>query len=148
MLLSCSGAPAASTCSVAPSSVQLNGSAPSPVTVAVTTAGNSANLVHPARLPRIDSRVAFWLAFFSLPGLAAVGSLGGRSRKRRGQLLYGLAFLYMLAISINMSACGGNAPGNGGGGTPAGTYNLTVTGTFTSGSTTLTHATKFTLVVK
>ena len=35
-----------------------------------------------------------------------------------------------------------------GGGTPVGTYTLTVTGTFTSGSTALTHATMVTLVVQ
>jgi len=47
-----------------------------------------------------------------------------------------------------MSACGGGNSSSGGGGTPAGTYTLTVTGSFTSGSTTLTHNTKLTLVVQ
>jgi hypothetical protein len=47
-----------------------------------------------------------------------------------------------------MSACGGGNSGGGGGGTQAGTYNLTVTGTFTSGLTNLTHKTNLTLVVQ
>jgi hypothetical protein len=48
-----------------------------------------------------------------------------------------------------VSACGGGSSSSGGsGGTPAGSYNLAVTGTFTSGSTTLSHTTKLTLVVQ
>ena len=63
---------------------------------------------------------------------------------------YVLAFLCFLSLGITSSACGNNSSSGGGGraGTPAGTYNLTVSGTFTSGSTTLTHHTKLTLVVQ
>ena len=38
--------------------------------------------------------------------------------------------------------------GTGGSGTPAGMYNLTVVGTFSSGSANLVHSTKLTLVVQ
>jgi Transmembrane protein 131-like N-terminal/Abnormal spindle-like microcephaly-assoc'd, ASPM-SPD-2-Hydin len=147
--LSCSGAPPQSACSLSPSSIALNGSTPASVTVAVTTAGNSANLVHPAGFPPASGRLALWLALCGLPGLVLLGS-GGRSRERQGRLLYGLAFLCLFSLGITLSACGGgnNSMGSSGGVTPAGSYNLTVTGTFTSGSTTLTHATKLTLVVQ
>jgi hypothetical protein len=65
-------------------------------------------------------------------------------------LLYGLAFVCLFSLAITWSACGGGSGSNtmGGAGTPAGTYNLTVTGTFTSGSTTLSHVTKLKLVVQ
>jgi hypothetical protein len=49
--LSFSGAPALSTCSLSSSSVTLNGSAPSTVTVLVTTGGTSAKLLTPVRFP-------------------------------------------------------------------------------------------------
>jgi len=61
-------------------------------------------------------------------------------------VLYGLTFLCLFSIGITWLACGGTG-GDGGGGTPVGSYNLTVTGTFTSGPTKLTHTTTLTLVV-
>jgi hypothetical protein len=56
----------------------------------------------------------------------------------------------MLFLLMTMSACGGGngMGGSGGSATPAGTYNLTVAGTFTSGSANLVHSTKLTLVVQ
>ena len=68
-------------------------------------------------------------------------------RERRRLLLYGLAFLSLLAIASTITACGGGT-GHGTGGTPAGTYNVTVSGTFTSGATNLTQTAKFTLIVQ
>jgi hypothetical protein len=83
-------------------------------------------------------------------GLAMLASLTGWRRERRPGLLYGLEFLCLLSVGFAMSGCGGGggSGGGGGGGTQAGTYNLTVTGTFTSGSTDLTHKTNLTLVVQ
>jgi len=47
------------------------------------------------------------------------------------------------ALVVMWAACaGGGAPGRGGGGnpgTPQGTYTLTLTGSFTSGATSLKH---------
>src|SRR5208337_402275 len=83
--LTCSGAPAQSTCSVSPSSVKLNGSAPAPVTVTVTTAGTSASLAHPSGFSQAGIRPALWLAFSGLPGLVLLGSLRRSSRKRHGR---------------------------------------------------------------
>ena len=147
--LSCSGAPPQSACSLSPSSVALHGSTPALVAVAVTTAGTSAGLAHPAGFLPASGRLTLWLAIYGLSGWVLLGS-GGRSGKRQGRLLYGLAFLCLLLLGITFSACGGGSGsmGNSGGATPAGSYNLTVTGTFTSGATTLTRATKLTLVVQ
>jgi hypothetical protein len=145
--LSCGGAPAQSTCSVSPSSVKLSGSAAT-ATVTVTTAGGSAGLTQPINGPG-SNMFGLWVALSGALGLAMMLSLGRWGRERRPpRLLYRLAFLCLLSAGVTMSACGGGNSGRGGGGTQAGTYNLTVTGTFTSGSTNLTHKTNLTLVVQ
>ena len=115
----------------------------------VTTAGTSVGLTQPISGPPAGSMFRSWLALSGALGLAMLGSLAGWRRERRPRLLYGLAFLCLLSLGVTMPACGGGSSGNsGGGGTQAGIYNLTVTGSFTSGSTTLTHSTQLTLVVK
>jgi uncharacterized repeat protein (TIGR03803 family) len=144
--LTCSGAPAQSSCSVSPSSVTLNGAASAPVTVTVTIAGTSASLAQPSSFPPVPKRLALWLAFSGLPGLVLLGS----KPRKRSRPFYGIALLCALFITMTLSACGGgSSKGSGGGsGTPAGTYNLTVVGTFSSGSANLVHSTKLTLVVQ
>ena len=148
--LSCAGAPAQSTCALSSASVTLNGSSATSVTVTVSTAGTSSNLA-PA-LPPNATRLALWLVFTGLSGLVLLGSSASRSRKHRGWLFYGAVFLSLLSLGTLGTACGGgssnNNGGGGGGGTAAGTYNLTITGSFTSGSTALTHTTQLKLVVQ
>ena len=144
--LTCSGAPVQSTCSVSPSSVTLNGTAPAPVSVTVTTAGTSASLAQPYRLTPASNKLALWLAFSGLPVL-----LDSRPRKRHRRPFFGAIFSCVLLALMTLSACGGgNSMGSSGGGraTPAGSYNLTVVGTFSSGSANLVHSTKHTLVVR
>ena len=149
VVLTCSGAPPQSACSLSPSSVALQGSTPALVAVAVMTAGTSAGFANPAGFLPASGRLALWLAIYGLSGSVLLCS-GGRSGKRLARWLRGLAFLCLLSLGITFSACGGGSGsmGNSGGATPAGSYNLTVTGTFTSGSTTVTHSTKLTLVVQ
>lgn len=146
--LSCSGAPALSTCSLSSSSVTLNGSAPSSVTVLVTTGRASAKLLTPVGFPPASTPQTVRWSAAGLPGLALLGIWVAWRRKQPVRLLRGLAFARLFLIASVLSSCGGGGGNNGTGGTPAGTYSLTVTGTFSSGSTTLTHATKLTLVVK
>lgn len=143
--LSCSGAPAQSTCLLSSSSVKLNGSSATSVKVTVTTAGNSASLTSPFDFPTLNG--GFMLAV-ALPGLSGLVLLGGLAshRKKRGLTFYGLGTLCLLVII--WSACGSSNPGNQGNVTPSGTYDLTVNGTFSTGSTNLTHTAKLTLVVK
>ncbi len=152
VLLSCSGEPSGSSCSVSPSSAVLNGSTPTPITVSVITAGASASLAQPASFhPVSGSRLALWLSLCVLSGLVMLGRFGARSRNRR-RLTHALAFACLFSLAITWSACGGGGnSGSGGsssGATPRGTYNLTVTGSFTSGSTVLKHAVPLTLVVQ
>ncbi len=148
--LSCSGAPAQSICSVSPSLVKLSVSA-AMATVTVTTAGGSAGLTQPISGSPAGSMFGSWLALSGAMRLAMLGSLAGWRRERRPRLFYGIAFLCVLSLGVTMPGCGGGGSGSsssGGSGTQAGTYDLTVTGSFTSGSTTLTHNTQLTLVVK
>ena len=131
--LTCSGAPAQSSCAVSPSSVTLNGSSSTSVTVTVTTAGASSG---------VATASVLWLAF--LPGLVLLGRRPGKRHGRRGIALSCALFIVMM-----WSACGGGGSGgSSGGATPAGTYNLTVVGTFASGTANLVHSAKFTLVVQ
>jgi hypothetical protein len=146
--LTCSGAPAQSTCTVSPSSVTLNGKAV-PTTVSVTTTASTMGLTQPLNAPPISGTFGMWIALCGILGLGVLATLGGRSRARNPQVLSGLILACLLTIGITMSACGGSGGSSGGGpGTPAGTYTLTVTGTFTSSSTKLTHNMNVTLVVQ
>ncbi|MGA7380969.1 MAG: FG-GAP-like repeat-containing protein [Terriglobales bacterium] len=142
--LSCSGAPAQSTCAVTPSSVILNGSSTVAVNVAVVTAGVSTALKHPPQLPT-GMRWALGLALSPVAGLVVLGGLG--SMRRHRHLLRPLALLAIFLASLAWPACGGGANSSGGG-TAVGSYNLTVTGAYTSGSVTMSHATKLTLIVQ
>lgn len=146
--LTCSGAPAGSACSLSPNTVTLNGSSPAPITVSVKTTGTSAGIAGPLNLPP-GNRLALWLA---LPGLGVTLVLGGRAdrcSRRYGHLIRMMALICICSVGITWSACGGgNSSSTATAGTPAGTYNLTVTGSFTSGATTLNHTTKLTLIVQ
>lgn len=149
--LSCSGAPAQATCTVTPTSVALDGSKDAAADIAVVTTGATAGLTRPYGGPPAGNELGSRSAALSGIALVVLASLigwrGGRSRRwvRRP------AFLCLLALGLAITGCGGGSSPSGGGGTTgtaAGTYNLTVTGTFKSGSTTLTHAVKVTLVVQ
>jgi hypothetical protein len=141
--LSCSGAPASSICSFSPSSVTLNG-VPVLVAVAVSTAGSSARLTHPAS-PSNFRKEALWLPLWGLSALLLMGIWKGSSRTRTRPVVFVFALLCLISLGGTLSACGGNGST---GGTAPGTYNLTVTGSFTSGSNSLTHATTLQLVVQ
>jgi hypothetical protein len=56
--------------------------------------------------------------------------------------------LLIAAATSLVPACGGGNGGSGGTGTPAGTYQLTVAGKYTTGGTTLVHEATLTLIVE
>ena len=138
--LTCTGAPTGATCTV-PTSVTLNGSSPTVVKVMVTTSVSMASLLHPNRIS-LDLLALWWILPGS-SGLVLARSGGRRRGKQVGQALGRFAFLCLILLAINLVSCGGGS--NSSNGTP---YNLTVTGTFVSGSTTLTNSTKLTLVLQ
>jgi hypothetical protein len=85
---------------------------------------------------------AMYLSLWGFPGMLLLI----RFRRSHAAKLYSLSLLAVLSFGI--SGCGGGSGQSGSGGTPANTYQLMVTGTFTSGATTLTHNTQLTLVVQ
>jgi hypothetical protein len=148
--LACSGAPPQSTCTITPSSVTLDGVHAASANIAVVTAGSSAALNPP--LGGSSTKLAVLLAMLGgVLGFLAMPGRGNAQRKRRTQFLGGPFMLCLVSVVLLIPACGGGSGGggsNGSGGTPSGTYALTVTGTFSSGSARLTHNTSFTLVVQ
>ena len=108
-------------------------------------------LTYPGNFPPARNNFALWLALSGLSGVVpGIVLLGSGPRERHGRLSCGVALLCALLMVIAWSACGGSSMGTGGsgGGTAPGTYNLTVVGTFSSGSANLVHSTKLTLVVQ
>lgn len=139
--LSCAGGPAISQCSFTPDPATPGGSSASVVMTVTTT---SASARH-----HQGTMAVFYVPWLVLPAVILIAS--GRRRTKTGKhLLLSVASLFLLAVLL--TSCGGTGMSVSNSqsqppqqqGTPAGTYNITVTGT--SGS--LTHqATAVTLVV-
>ena len=144
----CDGSPAQSKCSLSPNSADLNGSSPVTLGIFVTTNGSSANVARAFDKPRIGNRLAFWLPLCGLPAFVLVG-IGDR-RRRWNRAVCGVVVLCLLAIGVGLTSCGnsGSMKNQSGAGTPSGTYTILVTGTFSSGATSLTHTSKLTLNVE
>jgi hypothetical protein len=109
----------------------------------ITTTGPSAAIFAPHQI-RFSPIYGIWLP---LPGIALVGAGFAGSRKRK--LGFALGLVLLLSMMLMLAGCGGggSSSNNGGGGTqgtPAGTYNVTVTAT--SGST--AHTTSVSLTVQ
>jgi hypothetical protein len=152
----CTGAPSEATCTVSPSSLTLSSSSTN-LTVKVTTTAPSVGALRPNPLPPlgpVQSRP--WL-----PWIVALAVLGTLARTTRGGVQSGpgrsragsVSLVGLLLLMVAVAACGGGGGGGGDpgrrqGGTPSGTYTLTVMGTCTSGSTTLSHSVNLTLQVK
>jgi FG-GAP-like repeat/Abnormal spindle-like microcephaly-assoc'd, ASPM-SPD-2-Hydin len=148
--LSCSGGPAGSACAVSPSTIALSGAAAQTAMVTVTTVAHGWLLPFRGGWPK-DARyrqTPMILTFAAMFLLMVVASQFLR-RERNFTWVRVLGFAALLTLGLTLTSCGGGS-GSGGGGTnpQAGTYTVTVTGNFTSGSTTLTHAAKLTLVVQ
>lgn len=124
--LSCKGAPANSTCVPSPTSLTMNGTSASTATFTVTTT------VRPAGIPPLFPSNQPWmwlgLAGLGLTGLGLAYAMWSRSARRK----LGWAGVAILAgWTLAAAGCGGTQQNPG---TPAGTYNLVLTGT--AGSTT------------
>ena len=143
--LTCSGAPAAATCSVSPAMVSVSATPANPTVTVTTTASSQVVLLDGGDALRRIHRLEL-----TLGSLVVMLILGRIYRTRVGlQLRWApaMAIASLLCVGITLISCGGGSSG-GGGGTQAGTYTITVSASATSGSTTLTHSTKLTLVVQ
>lgn len=143
--LSCSGAPLLAACNVNPSMITLDGSTIVQATVTVTTTPATSGSPQPAS-QKSNHRLAGLIGPAGMMGLAGLVILP-RKRKAARLLIF---YLCLLSSSVVMSSCGG---GSGAGaerpGTAAGTYPLTVTATFQSGTgAKFTEKVSFNLVVQ
>jgi len=162
--LACQGAPTGSTCSVTPASVSVSQNFPVQVSVAVTTSGAAVATLpgsRPLQGPGASGRL--WMELASL--LVMLGLIGwmalGRGKRTLQPVMsfqrVRVSALVLAALALMLmawAACGGGGAGNfnsSASTTPAGTYALTVTGTYASstGQTTgLTHTQALTLKVQ
>ncbi len=145
--LSCSGAPALATCTVSPNPIALNGSTLVQAKVTATTTQATGLLRSPFGRSN-GNRMAGLAGLAGIAGLAALVVLPGKRGVKPRRRLCGVIFLlFMLAILVTLPSCaggGGDPPG-----TAAGTYPLTVTGTFQSATeTAITESVSFNLVVQ
>jgi hypothetical protein len=147
--LNCSGVPAGSTCTVTPKTISLSGTAAQMAMVTVTTSGQGQMLpiggVGPTSTKyRPMQLLLACVAMFFV-------TIAASMLRRRGQGLRcapAVALALLACITMALTSCGGGSAGSGGGGTQAGTFTIAVTGSFSSGATTLTHGANLTLVVK
>jgi hypothetical protein len=138
VVLACRGAPSLASCTLPPASVSPTGSVAATATATVTT---TASTLAPPRWPEPPKfregaeRVAPLVLLLLLAGL-------GVAKATRLRLRLGSA---CVMGSVALWAGGGGMHNLG---TPPGTYTLTVTGTSTSGPSTLTHNVTLTLTVR
>jgi hypothetical protein len=151
--LTCTGAPAMSTCTVTPSTVSLNGAA-APVTVTVATVARSHAFSPPPGFT-MPGNIKYLLIpmVFLLFGIARKLNTQGRRRTYvnvRAIVPAPIAAIAaLLCLALTQTSCGGGATDGGGlTGTQAGTYTVSVTATSTSNSTAVTHKTNLTLIVE
>ncbi len=152
--LSCTGAPPEATCTPNPTLVALNGTSVADVTVSVTTMAASDAVPLGFSPPgmgigELNAAPLRWLLVLFV--LASLTVVGRRRSTRRGPGLTLLLELLWLAIALpGCGGGGGSGGGSGGGGnpgTPVGTYTISLTGKFSSGSATLTHTMNLKLTV-
>jgi uncharacterized repeat protein (TIGR03803 family) len=140
--LTCAVSPApalAPTCLISPSSIAPG----TPATLTVSTIAATAAVIFPGA----GSKLSYALCL-PLIGLVATTVSFGSKRKSRKRLRAGALICMLLAGFVFQVACGGSSNSTGGGskGTPAGTYTITVTGTYSPGS--LVHTTPTMLTVQ
>ncbi len=132
----CSGLPALATCTFAPASVALSGTASGTATLSIQTAGNgNSAMLAPGKDERTGGKFAPLFAAF-LPCVFALIRIGGKRCKAWRRMLAGAGMLTILSI---FAACGGSSSPK----TLTGTSTVTVTAS--SGS--ITHTTTVTLIV-
>ncbi|MBZ5492509.1 MAG: choice-of-anchor D domain-containing protein [Acidobacteriia bacterium] len=148
----CAGAPAGALCSLSTPNLNVIGNVPVPLTVTVTTSPHTSASSRPQK--------NFW--GFTLASIIACVPLAFFARKQRARVWL-TGSLAVLVVAIVLAGCGGGGgtppnptptppsptptPPLTTGGTPAGTYTMTVTATAQTGSGPVSHQVQMTLVV-
>jgi hypothetical protein len=120
--LSCSGLPALSQCSFAPSAPVTPGNSAASVVMTISTTANTISAAGNT------FRFSFYAACLFVPGIV----IGWRRRSRRPISFATIGFLALVLLLLTLPSCGGISTGGDHGGhlgTPSGTYAITVTGT-------------------
>jgi hypothetical protein len=162
--LSCSGLPSQAACAFTPSVVEIQ-----PTTPASCTSGSPASACPPTSLMVISTQAAKTTTSalhrpsqgnstpinfaLLLPGILGLGGLAWGARRRRWLQRLSLVALVGLVATLGMTACNpfyyyynhGPTPAPP---TPAGTYNVTVTGQSSNGVTANTISTSLVLTVQ
>jgi hypothetical protein len=161
--LSCSGLPDGAACSSTPENLQILSTTPetcpsgSPAsacpptsTMVIQTYAASTASARPPTPPGNRSSPIAWA--FLLPGVLGLGGLAFGARRRAWLSRLSLVALVGLVTLLGATACNPRyyylnhgPPTNPA--TPAGSYNVTVTGQSSNGVTAITHSTTFVLVV-
>jgi len=148
--LSCSGGPAGSACAVSPSTIALSGAPAQTAMVTVTTAAHGWLLPFRGGWTR-DARYRQTPMILTLAAMLLLMVVASQFLRREQNFAWirVVGFAVLVTLGLTLTSCGGGSGSSGGGTNPqAGTYTINVTGNFTTGSTTLTHTAKLTLVVQ
>ena len=144
--LSCSGAPLGAACSV-PTSQPFNSTTTTAFNVTVTTTSRTIAALHPPASSHVPWS---WTLAMTMLGIVFMPGIRACKRSTRRYL-----WLAPVALTLFLASCGGGGSIGGGptggtqsnpNGTPAGTYNLSLTASMNSGATTQTVP--LTLIVK
>ncbi len=138
----CSGAPPLGTCHLSSPNVNVIGAVPVPLTVTVTTSPHTSASMGGSRHPLTGASI--------LAGLLLGCFLCGAHLPARSRMLMVAA----IVVALGIVSCGGgggsqgNPPPPAQGGTPAGTYTITVSATDQTIHGPVVHQTNLTLVVR
>jgi hypothetical protein len=151
--LTCGGAPALSVCNVSPSSVSLDGTSSTPVTVTITTTPPTNGILPPFRIGPTSIKYEPLALIGLAVGFVAFISVVLWCPKQRFPRAHAIATTILLAAILLVSSCGGggghpSTSGGGSPGTPAGSYTISVSASSTSSSAALKHSTSLTLTVQ
>ena len=147
LTVTCAGAPSEAFCSSTPQPVVATVNAPGALTVSVTTTAPTRAMAPPVRGLRAPVPPGLLAVIVVLQTLWLFARMGDSAPRGRRQRLAGLAVTAPMVLAIVLAVgCGGgssSSPPPPVGGTPPGTYTLTLTGT-AGGDT---HAIQLTLIV-
>jgi hypothetical protein len=149
--LSCTGLPKLAQCVFDPSTPVTPGNSAANVVMTITTTAPTAKNAQTKTGSIRTLHSIFYAAWLFVPGIVMILRVGGRSRTRARLLGAGLIVLCLIVLpscaGVSSGGGGGGGGGGGQGGTPSGTYAITVTGSSSGVPADAGQSTQVTLVV-